>query len=109
MLREGRQWSYSQPCFPMVPADVDSPEFCLGLQTLLSLKLATSLSASSLLPSALGIPTESICDSEALVPHSLLSLPKCTTKSLTEKDLQQMGSRLHPGCRGQSYLLPPLA
>nr|BAE22242.1 unnamed protein product [Mus musculus] len=60
--------------------DVDSPEFCLGLQTLLSLKLATSLSASSLLPSALGIPTESICDSEALVPHSLLSLPKCTNQ-----------------------------
>lgn len=28
-----------QPCFPMVPADVDSPEFCLGLQTLLSLKV----------------------------------------------------------------------
>jgi hypothetical protein len=39
VLREGRQWSYSQPCFPMVPADVDSPEFCLGLQTLLSLKV----------------------------------------------------------------------
>lgn len=28
-----------KPCFPMAPADVDSPEFCLGLQTLLSLKV----------------------------------------------------------------------
>lgn len=39
MLRGGWQWAQSQPCFPMVPADVDSPEFCLGLQTLLSLKV----------------------------------------------------------------------
>lgn len=29
-----------KPCFPMAPADVDSPEFCLGLQTLLSLKVS---------------------------------------------------------------------
>lgn len=26
-------------CFHVVPADVESPEFCLGLQTLLSLKV----------------------------------------------------------------------
>lgn len=39
MISGGWQWSESQPCFPMVPADVDSPEFCLGLQTLLSLKV----------------------------------------------------------------------
>lgn len=26
-------------CFQTIPADVESPEFCLGLQTLLSLKV----------------------------------------------------------------------
>lgn len=30
-------------CFQMIPADVESPEFCLGLQTLLSLKVRTML------------------------------------------------------------------
>lgn len=32
-----------EPCFQMVPADVESPEFCLGLQTLLSLKVRRML------------------------------------------------------------------
>lgn len=30
-------------CFQMIPADVESPEFCLGLQTLLSLKVRMML------------------------------------------------------------------
>uniref|UniRef100_A0A8C2ML24 Nuclear receptor interacting protein 2 n=1 Tax=Cricetulus griseus TaxID=10029 RepID=A0A8C2ML24_CRIGR len=64
--------------------DVDSPEFCLGLQTLLSLKVRAWP-----LPSVPGVPTESIYDS------------KRTAKSVTEKDLQKMGSRLCPG-----HLLP---
>lgn len=32
-----------ESCFHVVPADVESPEFCLGLQTLLSLKVRRTL------------------------------------------------------------------
>ncbi|KAK7805035.1 hypothetical protein U0070_021717, partial [Myodes glareolus] len=103
--------------------DVDSPEFCLGLQTLLSLKCCIDLDRGVLRLKApfselpflplYQEPGHCLLSQEFLLRvsvASLLSYPfRRAVKLVTEKNLQRMGSRLSPGCGGQGYLLPPPA